>query len=314
MSINNLTKSVKRKTVFARSVAHVLILCLGLLPGITVKAQGNENRPGIFYAVTGNGLKDTSWLFGTYHLVKSSYLDKMPQVQQAFSKAKGLVVEVVIDSSKLQELQSMGLLKDNTLSQLLDKPFSDSLDTELKNTIGVGLAQMNQLKPMTLTITLSMVYLMKNNNNELDKYSGLPLDVGFASDGKQAAKNITALESVEEQMDLLFNKTPVDEQLNQLKIFLRNKDEMIGLGDELLQGWFQQDMDKMFATYEKTTSLSGEEDYLVKQRNENWMQVLPGLISKEPQFIAVGALHLAGPSGLVEQLELLGYNVTPIKL
>lgn len=309
MSIINFNKLSKRSTIF-----FATIFCFGHLLCITGKAQANETKPGIFYAVSGNGLKDTSWLFGTYHLVKSSYLDKLPRVQQAFDKSKGLVVEIVIDSSKMLELQSMGLLKDNTLGELLDKPFSDSLDTELKNTIGVGLAQMNQLKPMTLTITLSMVYLMKNNNSELDKYSGLPLDVGFASDGKQAAKTITALESVAEQMDLLFNKTPLDEQVNQLKIFLRNKDEMISLGDELLQGWFQQDMGKMYATYEKTTKISGDVDYLVSKRNEKWMQVLPGLIKNEPQFIAVGALHLAGPTGLVEQLKQLGYNVTPIKL
>ena len=36
-------------------------------------------------------------------------------------------------------------------------------------------------------------------------------------------------------------------------------------------------------------------------------------MAKESQFIAVGALHLAGPFGLVLQLQELGYTVTPIK-
>ena len=48
----------------------------------------------------------------------------------------------------------MGLLKEQKRSQLLDKTFSDSLETELKSSIGVGLAQISQLKPMTVSITL----------------------------------------------------------------------------------------------------------------------------------------------------------------
>ena len=44
------------------------------------------------------------------------------------------------------------------------------------------------------------------------------------------------------------------------------------------------------------------------------MNQLPDLIKQEPYFIAVGALHLVGPEGLIEQLKQLGYEVTPIEL
>lgn len=39
-----------------------------------------------------------------------------------------------------------------------------------------------------------------------------------------------------------------------------------------------------------------------------------GFTEKESQFIAVGALHLSGPSGLVKQLQDMGYTLTSIKL
>lgn len=93
-------------------------------------------KPGVFYAVTGKGLKDTSYLFGTYHLIKSSYLDDKPAVQYAFKKAKGIVVEVINDSSELATANAMGLLKEKQLTDLLDKKFSDSLDADLRqNTV-----------------------------------------------------------------------------------------------------------------------------------------------------------------------------------
>ncbi len=70
----------------------------------------------------------------------------------------------------------------------------------------------------------------------------------------------------------------------------------------------------MYDLYVKTMEASHEDDYLVKDRNNEWMKTLPGLVQNSKQFIAVGALHLAGPYGLVAQFKNFGYTVTPIKL
>jgi uncharacterized protein YbaP (TraB family) len=56
----------------------------------------------------------------------------------------------------------------------------------------------------------------------------------------------------------------------------------------------------------------GNSDYLIKDRNNKWMKVLPGLMKESSQFVAVGALHLAGPDGLITQLQNSGYKVTPV--
>lgn len=301
--------------------AAVIINCLPVIAIITclfsaqiLQAQDKKTSPGIFYAVSGNGLKDSSWLFGTYHLVNSSYLDEVPAVSRAFKKSKGLVVELVIDSTKLPAVQSMGMLKNKTLSGMLDKPFSDSLDIELKAALGAGLPQLDQLKPMNVSLILSIVYLMKNNKAMLDKYTGSPLDAGFVQLGKTTMKDIKPLETMEEQLNFLFNGTTDEEQVKQLKLFLRNKNEAVRMGDELLRQWFNHDINSMYNIYTTAAAYSGERDDLLKNRNYKWMKQLPGLLAKESQFIAVGALHLAGPDGLVKQLQQLGYTVTPVKL
>ncbi len=285
-----------------------------LYPGKSLWAQSSTTGTSNFYAISGNGLLDTSWLFGTYHLVNSSYLDEVPSVKASFTKAKGVVVELIMDSAKIAGAQSMGMLKNKTLSGLLDKPFRDSLDSELKTTMGAGIAQLDQFKPANVSLILSVVYLLKNNKERLGRYKGPGLDAHFAAEGKKEMKSITALETIEEQMDLLFNKTSDEEQVNQLKLFLRYKAEAVPMGDELLQHWFNHDLDGMFTVYKRAAAFTGENDDLLKNRNNSWMKRLPGLLLKEPQFIAVGALHLAGPDGLVKQLQQLGYTVTPVKL
>jgi hypothetical protein len=54
--------------------------------------------------------------------------------------------------------------------------------------MGIGLAQVDQLKPIALTLTLSIVYLMKNNNEKLQLYKGIPLDVYFVNEAKAGNK------------------------------------------------------------------------------------------------------------------------------
>jgi len=208
----------------------------------------------------------------------------------------------------------MGLIKEKTLATYLERPFKDSLETELKSTLGVGIAQLNQLKPVNVALTLSMVYLITDKNSPLQKYSGSMLDGYFAATGKQAGKKITEFETIEEQMNVLFNSSSNEEQVNQLKLFLRNKTDMINQGNELIENWFKHDLNKMYAVSEKGFAVFGNENDFLSKRNDKWMQTIPGLMKNQSQFIAVGALHLAGPHGLVEQLKQLGYTLTPVKL
>jgi uncharacterized protein len=309
MSLN-----ISTKKYFAKFIAVFLLMSIASFALSSLRAQGTEDKPGIFYAITGKGLKDTSWLFGTFHLVNGSYLDEIPQAKEKFIKSKGAVVELVIDSSQIQAAQIHTVMKDNMLTDLLEPALLDSLDKELKNNLGAGVEVFNQWKPMNVTLVLSIVHMMRNNEAKLKKYSGPALDAFFASDGKQRGKNITALETIEEQMNLLFNSKTNVEQAGELKTFLRNKTAMLQSGDELLNAWFNNDMESMNAIYQKTRELSGEMDQLVKERNLRWMKTLPGLMKKESQFIAVGALHLPGEYGLVDQLKQSGYTVTPVKL
>jgi uncharacterized protein YbaP (TraB family) len=313
MNRSNSTKTKKRKLCFIQLISACLIFIFGLQPGHIASAQGNSQQTN-FYAITGNGLKDTSWLFGTYHLVKSSYLGEVPEVVSALKKAKAVTVEVVLDSSKTVAAASMGLLVNKKLSDLLDKPFADSLDTELTSTLGIGIGQLNQLKPINVALTLSMVYLMLDQQSPLQKHTGQMLDGYFAENGRQAGKKVTELETIEEQMNVLFNSASPEEQVNQLKVFLRNKSDMIKQGNELIEYWFKHDLEKMYAVSEKGLAVFGNENEFLNNRNNKWMKTLPGLLKKESQFIAVGALHLAGPSGLVKQFQGLGYTLTPIKL
>ena len=49
------------------------------------------------------------------------------------------------------------------------------------------------------------------------------------------------------------------------------------------------------------------------ERNNYWMKKIPDLIEENSCFIAVGAGHLGGERGIINQLRELGYTVNRIK-
>lgn len=314
MSNYHSTKINKQKVLTSKVIAGVLMFTLGMLLTQYSKAQVTKENSTNFYAITGKGLKDTSWIFGTYHLVKSSYLDEVPEVVRAFNKAKGVAVELVLDTAASARAQKKGMLKNKTLSDLLDKPFQDSLEAELKATLGIGLAPVNNLKPVNVALTLSLIYLLSDMGSPIQKYSGAMLDGYFAAAGKKAGKKITEFETIDEQMDVLFNSSTDEEQVDMLKYFIRDKAAMKAQGKELIESWFKHDLSRMQELSDKGMAYFGNADALLKNRNDKWIKILPGLLKTQSQFIAVGALHLAGPDGLISQLRNAGYTLTPINL
>jgi uncharacterized protein YbaP (TraB family) len=311
------------KNIFSRKTAvklgvFLFMLILGYLVGGGLAKAFGQSPPSdnhsIFFKVSGKNLREPSYLLGTYHLLKSGYINQFPAIQSAFSEAKGVVVEVVLDSAELAKYSSLGLLQNNTISELVGKQFADSLNNEVMQTIGAPLAAVERLTPMNLMTTLALVQLMKDNDSLLNAYNGSPMDQSVANAAAKLGKTLTPLETLEMQMNLLFNSYSLNEQTMQLKDYLRNKEQGRQLGNALVKSYLSHDLDALQSIYDATLALTKQTDKLVKDRNLNWMKVLPGLMQEQNQFVAVGALHLAGPDGLVNQLRQQGYTVTAIAL
>jgi uncharacterized protein len=289
-----------------------LLFVLSLLIGTETFAQ--DDSPGIFYRIVSKAGKDTSYLFGTYHLVNSDYLKELSTVSEAFQKSRSVVVEVLMDSINPKDIQKAGMLQQGSLQELLPVTTADSLDKELKAVVGIGLKEMNQYKPMSITLTLTLMYQMRSNKELLSKYKGTPIDLFFARTGKSNGKKILALETLQEQMDLLYNSLPIEKQVLGLQQFLKYKKEMLSMGDSLIARWMNNDLRGLVGLYKSSLEFSGDSDYLLTPRNIRWMKQLPSMIDEGGYFIAVGALHLGGENGLIQLLRSQGYSVTPLKL
>jgi len=264
----------------------------------------------LLWKVSGNGLKQPSYLFGTYHILKDGYLKKNTKVQSAYEGAQGVVVETTVDSSAMLQMAMRALMLNNSLNKLLSEGDYKLVSDEFKKVTGYDLGLFNQMKPIVTATMLSLAYVQKESDT-LSSFSGQPIDLFFASDGAKKGKTVTALETMEEQMTFLYDHDPVEKQAKQLVDMVKEKDEMHQSSQSLTNLYLKQDLNGMWKLSEKYGDSFGDMTYLVDERNETWMKRIPALVAARPTFIAVGALHLPGPKGLITLLKKAGYTVEP---
>lgn len=302
---------------------YLLLIAFVLQPAL-VEAQKVKERSAksikpkavtksLLWEVSGNGLKNPSYLYGTYHLLNDSYLNDVPEVKQRFEGSKGVVVETELDSAVMMQMGAKMIMPDKKISGLLSAEDYTLVSKEVKQTIGYDMAMLDQMKPMTLMVMLSVLEYQKLD--VLKPYKGKPLDAYFAQQGRSDGKKITSLETVEEQLDLLYNHYPVEKQAKQLVEYVKQKEAALKVQEQLTNLYFEKDLAGMWAASETYNKLTGEEDisYMVDDRNKKWMTKLPTIMKDQPTFVAVGALHLPGENGLIKLLQKAGYTVKPLQ-
>lgn len=279
----------------------------------TAQAQPVTSAKSLLWEISGNGLKQPSYLYGTYHLLNSSFLNTVPEVMERFMESRGVVVETEVDSAKMMQLGAKMVMPDNKLSNLLSKEDYALVDEEIKTQFGFELSMADQMKPMTLLLMLSLKDYQRME--VLKEYTGQPLDMYFASYNRRSKKKVSTLETMEQQFDILYNHHPLDKQAEQLVSYVKNKETAMQMSDKLMQLYFDKDLAGMWALSHEYNELTGGGDmtYIADDRNKDWMTKLPAIMKEQSTFIAVGAMHLPGENGLLQLLQRAGYTVKPLQ-
>lgn len=282
-----------------------------LLLGMLILVTQFSNAQGLLWEVTSPEGK-TSYLFGTYHLVGAEYLSDHIKVAEAFAGANQIVVETVIDSSQLMQAASMGLMMENTLWDFYDTAQFELISSKMQQVTGMSLNGFVQLKPTAVANFYALAIAQQELAASDLSYPGAPLDVYFAHQGSKQSKEVVQLESMMEQMDMLYNSDPLEEQAEALLEMIEDT-SVTDMSVRLLEYYRDQDLDAMMALTEEVADQFGDMAILLDNRNNKWIAKLEPVLDQGNAFIAVGALHLPGEEGLIKLLTAEGYKLTPVK-
>lgn len=291
---------------------HWSRLLLGLIATFTMWPNANAQ---IFYKIEKPGVERPSYLFGTHHMAPVSMLDNFPTLPTALQGTETIVSEIDQTAMAVNPAKSQAILTappDSCLNDLFTpeeyKILSDRLG-QLPGMKGFSLDIFNSMRPMALTALIT-VNLFRDllPGNSLDN----PLDIYLQQLGAESGHDIVGLETIDQQLTILYRTVPLAKQAENLRQLILNPDETITEAQKLNDAYFSQSLDSL---YEISSSEDTDPEFmqaLLKNRNKAWMGKLPAIIDHRPALIVVGALHLAGNDGLIALLQNAGYSVTPL--
>lgn len=175
--------------------------------------------------------------------------------------------------------------------------------------LGLPLQPFAAAKPWFMAITLSALVMQQGG------YEGAHgVDMHFLERTQKAGKQIVALETMEEQLDVFEGLTD-EEQVTMLRSTLDELDAGTGMLDEMTDMWQRGDVDGIAAM--TTESMEGQpnlEKRILHDRNERWVPQIEQLLqSGRPAMVIVGLAHLAGRGSVIDLLRARGHEVTRVK-
>jgi uncharacterized protein len=290
---------------------NFLVASLCLLGSVVVVAQQNNNYNALLWKVSGNGLKKASYLFGTYHFFTNGFTDTIQAVKNAYAESDAVVGELHLDSSIQAPMMEASLLKGTTLQKELPDTLYKTAGKWFKEEAGFDIAQLNQVNPFAI---ISFAMAITQQKYFPNKPGEVQLDTYFQQAAKKDGKKVLALETIQRQINAIYGQMTLQRQVSLLSEMLKEKDGLKQLVGFMNTAYISQNMDAMQQLMYGSSYKPEEVKALLDDRNDYWMQQLPGLMNEQSLFVAVGALHLVGKTGLVNQLKAKGYSVTPVNI
>ena len=289
------------------AIAQLLII---LLLSFTAEAQNmpaDSSRNALLWKIERPDMPAPSYLFGTVHLIPEADFFFTDSMEAAFDKSKQLILEIDINIPIFKQLM---LAKDIYLPNR--QRLEDYMTEEAYRQYRSDLLDSLQISETTVNMTARIKPIFASGLilNELLKnpiqYEKFLND--RASEKKFAVKG---LETIDYQMEVV-NSISIEEQIQMLAEG-GNAAGMKRDYDILIQTYKKQDIEALSKLIESEEFSADAQQQLLSNRNNNWIPIIEKEVLKMPSFIAVGAGHLAGNTGIIELLRKEGFILTPIK-
>lgn len=268
----------------------------------------NHDNNTLLWQVSGKGLKKSSYLFGTFHLLCKDDIKFSEQLKKSLVSADEVYMEMDLDdpSTMLSGLLYMNMKDGKKLKTLYTAEEYKKVEGYFKDSLGMPMMMLQSIKPYFL---VAMLYPKMMNCKTA---SGVEQELMKIA--KENKKEIKGLETMQFQASV-FDSIPYEwqakELLKNIDSFSLYKKEF----DTMISEYKNQQlsaMEKLLAKSEFGSDKKYEEILLTK-RNINWVGQLKNIMKKESVFVAVGAGHLVGEKGLLNLLRREGYTVEPLR-
>ena len=282
-----------------RKISLFLLLSIFLVLSTNAFAQ-KKYAPTFLWKITGNGLKKPSYMYGTMHLQDKELFNLADSIYFALESVDGFSMEVDPNALMTAILKSLNdkdespLLKDVIEEKKLKK-----LEKNIESKYGVSADK--------LTVKTLKKYIRNKVYEKKEGQMKTFMDMYLYNIAKNQNKKFAPVEDVEDQLSLMDN-------------YSAKSMETILEIDSISEEMYMQDFKKIYIKKDLTALAKMIENDKTEtysslgllKRNIKMARRIDSLTKIRTSFIAIGAAHLPGDSGLIKLLQNKGFTIEPV--
>jgi uncharacterized protein len=295
-----------------KSVQVIITVAFFLITIASCKAQTsntlitNKDNNTLLWEITGNGLQQPTYVYGTYHIMCKKYVVVSNQLNAAIANVDEVYMELDMDdpATMMGAFSLMNMKADKKLFDLYAPIDYKKVSNFFVDSMHIPLSMINKMKPFFL---MAMLYPKMTDCNASSGVEEAILKVAKAN-----KKEVKGLESMAFQAGV-FDSIPYTTQAKELLKMIDSLPQYKKYMDTLLTIYLSQNLQKIEDQFNNNEmGLMDNQDILLDDRNANWVKQLQQLMKQKSLLVAVGAGHLVGKKGLIELLKNQGYVVRPL--
>ena len=270
-----------------------------------IAAAPSDFGKGLLWRIDGAGAAP-SYLFGTFHTSDPRITTLPCPVQQAFDGATSYTMEVIMNGAGLVSMAEAMFFSDG-------KTLEDVLGAALYQEVVAILTQQDPAKARAVRHMKPWAVMMAFGGGGVGG-GGLFLDMALQLRATRHDKPTYGLETMQEQI-AVFNGMSLDDQVVLLRDALQSRHTQEHAMEELTAAYLARDLAAIAGLNDKYKPADLRVhaelmDRLLTARNRNMAERMRARLQEGSAFVAVGALHLPGDTGLLRLLTDAGYRVT----
>ncbi|MBV9986998.1 MAG: TraB/GumN family protein [Chitinophagaceae bacterium] len=265
--------------------------------------------PSLLWEITGNGLTQPSYLFGTMHVSNKMVFHLSDSFYNAIASCSTVSLELdprqwQSEMFRLQQSQlAMGLYTRSASDFLRERSFR--LNSNYENNIKRALSE----EPYVINGLLYRTMEGQSNFQE-NTY----LDLYVYQTARRLGKKATGVENYMES-----ERIQLEAQEDMLKDRNRNRinfnnENPFDLQRKIQDAYRKGDLSLLDSLSQASGGSEAFNEKFLYGRNEIQANSIDSIIHKESLFVAVGAAHLPGKRGVIELLRKKGYTLRPVSM
>lgn len=251
------------------------------------------------------------YLGGTIHVLSLADYPLPREFTTAYRDASTLIFETDMEDADSPEnqaafLAALSFQDGRTLASELEPATYDKLKTYMDSRY-IPIDSFSNFQPWGVSLMIAMFEYQRLG---MEPENGV--DLYFHNLAQSEGKETYGLETMDDQLRAIRSMEKIDPNTI-IRYTLRDISQLADFSRFMKKAWRSGDLEA-FSEDPMTAQMNNDYpemyDALITARNNAWMLKLTTLTDDDTrEFVLVGALHLNGQVGLLNQLQILGYKV-----